>query len=76
MIRWVRSLVSNQHIIDDSAELNLGWDDPISDGMKVWIQIIQLLKDNETVRFPRCIKPKDTVGNLDLDLFQSIVVIH
>ena len=44
-------------------ELKLGWDDPVPAHLKVkWIQILQLLKSAEGVRFKRCIKPRSAVG--------------
>ena len=47
-----------------SKELNLGWDDPISDSLKQrWMGMLQLLKSAEAVRFPRRIQPDGTVGD-------------
>ena len=53
-------------------ELNLGWDDPIPHEKKeVWVKLIQLLKDTEDVRFPRCVKPANAVGKPELILFND-----
>ena len=55
-----------------NPDLNLGWDDPIPSQMKqTWVRLIQMLKSAETVRFPRCVRPKDAVGNPDLVLFND-----
>ena len=44
-----------------SKELNLGWDDPISDSLKQrWMG---MLKSAEAVRFPRRIQTDGTVGD-------------
>ena len=44
-------------------ELKLGWDDPVPADLKEnWIRILQLMKSAEGVRFKRCIKPKNAVG--------------
>ena len=53
-------------------ELNLGWDDPIPEEKKAdWVKLIQLLKDTEEVRFPRCIKPANAVGPPELIIFND-----
>ena len=46
------------------TELNLKWETPIPDELKVkWIKMLQTLKEAEKLRFPRCVKPLDAVGN-------------
>ena len=55
-----------------SDELKLDWDDPIPDHLKEkWVRLIQLLKSTESIRFPRCIKPKDVDGNPELVMFND-----
>ena len=50
-----------------SKELNLKWESPIPDDLKTqWIKMLQTLKEAETLRFPRCVKPADAVGNPEL----------
>ena len=45
-----------------SKELNLTWDDPVPEEIKKrWIQILQVVKSVEHVRFRRCIKPDGPV---------------
>ena len=45
---------------------------PIPDYMKEkWVQLIQLLKSAESVRFPRCVRPANAVGNPELVLFND-----
>ena len=54
------------------ADLNLGWDDPIPNHMKEdWIRLLQLLKSTESVRFPRCVRPPNSVGDPDLVMFND-----
>ncbi len=53
-------------------EPKLDWDDPIPDILKEnWVRLIQLLKSTESIRFSRCIKPKDAVGNPELVMFSD-----
>ena len=50
-----------------SKELSLGWDTPIPSGLKTgWIKMLQTLKEAEKLRFRRCVKPKDAVGEPEL----------
>ena len=45
-----------------SKELNLGWDDPVSDDAKRrWVEILQAVKMAEHVTFRRCVKPDGPV---------------
>ena len=54
------------------VEYNLEGDDPIPDQMKaVCVKLIQVLKAAEDVRFPRCIKPQNAVGNPELIMFND-----
>ena len=47
-----------------NKELDLGWDDPVPVNTKErWIRILQLMKRAEEVKYPRCIKPKNTIGD-------------
>ena len=48
-----------------SKELNLLWDDPIPEELKKkWIQVLQLMKSVEHIKFRRCIKPDaPVIGN-------------
>ena len=52
------------------AELNLGWDDDISQEKKViWHSILQLLKLAENIRFKRSIFNADAIGDPELLVF-------
>ena len=45
----------------------LGWDGDISlERKKEWVDLIQRVKESESVTFKRCIKPPDTIGDPDL----------
>ena len=53
-------------------DLNLGWDDPLPLELKQrWVNLLQLLKKAEIVRFKRCIKPPTAVGDSDLIIFND-----
>ena len=50
-----------------NKEMKLGWDDPVPRQVKEnWVRILQLVKNSEKVKFPRCIRPNSAVGNPDL----------
>ena len=45
-------------------ELNLKWETPIPHELKEkWVKMLQTLKEAEKLRFARCVKPPDAVGN-------------
>ena len=51
---------------------SLGWDDLMPEFMRSeWIRIFIELFEMETVKFRRCIKPKDAVGDPDLIMFSD-----
>ena len=53
-------------------EPKLDWDDPIPDHMKQkWIKLIGLLKSVELIRFKRCIKPENAIGDPELLMFSD-----
>ena len=55
-----------------NKEINLGWDHPVPPHLKqYWIKILQLVKESEAVRFSRCIRPKNAVGDPDLVIYSE-----
>ena len=49
------------------VEPPLGWDDPMPYELKMeWIELLKLLRDVDTVKFPRATKPKNAVGEPEL----------
>ena len=54
------------------SDLNLGRDDPIPEQMKgTLVRLIQLLKSAESVRFPRCVRPENAIGDPELVMFND-----
>jgi hypothetical protein len=51
---------------------SLGWDDPMPEFMRQeWIKFFIELFDMEKIKFRRCIKPKDAMGDPDLVMFSD-----
>ena len=52
------------------ADLNLGWDDPMPDHTKeMWVCLIQMLNNSESIRFLRTVRPKNAIGDIELIIF-------
>ena len=53
-------------------EKGIGWDDELPREIRQrWVELFQLLKKVEGVEFPRCVKPKRSVGDPDLIIFND-----
>ena len=61
------SLISTITIRLKWVETPLEWDDPIPYELKMeWIELLKLLRNVDSVKFPRATKPKNAVGEPEL----------